>query len=299
MKKITALLLVLSINVFGQTGGKTGLSFLELGFGGRNAAMADLGVVTGTGASSQIYNPALIAENNVPQIMFNHQSLMFDVSNQIIGANFSLWNIPLAAVVQTTSISDIEVRLTPGDPIAKFNAHYFMAGISTGYEILNNLSAGITVKYIYEDLFTDNATGVGFDFGLYYKNLFKGLSLGASYRQLGSMNNLRSEATPLPENFRLGALYNFNFESLSSGIQLACGYLKYNSSGENHFQMAGEIVIKKSLALRCGYVTGFDSKSLTAGAGINWGSFNFDYAFIPYKYDLGNSHTISVSYDFQ
>lgn len=299
MKKITVLLFVLSINAFGQTGGKTGLSFLELGFGGRNAAMADLGVITGSGATSQIYNPALLTENKFPQVIFNHQSLLFDVSNQIIGANFSLGNIPFAAAVQTTSISDIEVRLTPGEPIAKFNAHYFMANISTGYEILKNLSAGISVKYIYEDLFTDNSNGIGFDFGLFYKNLIEGLNLGASYRQLGSMNNLRSEATPMPENFRLGASYNINLESLSSGIQLACGYLKYADADNSHFQMAGEIVIKKSLALRCGYITGFDTKDLTAGAGINWGNFNFDYAFIPYKYDLGSSHTISVSYDFQ
>lgn len=299
MKKTIALLLVLSINVFSQTGGKTGLSFLELGFGGRNSAMADLGVITGSGASSQIYNPALLTENKVPQIMFNHQSLMFDVSNQIIGVNFSLGNIPFAAAVQTTSISDIEVRLVPGEPIAKFNAHYFMANISTGYEILNNLSAGISVKYIYEDLFTDNSNGIGVDFGLYYKDLIKGLNFGAAYRHLGSMNNLRSEATPMPENLRLGAVYNFDFETLSSGIQLACGYLKYTDADNSHFQVAGEIVIKKALALRCGYITGFDTKDLTAGAGINWGNFNFDYAFIPYKYDLGNSHTISVSYDFQ
>lgn len=298
MKKITALLLLLSISIFGQTGGKTGLSFLELGFGGKNMAMADLGVVTGSGASSQLYNPALLSENTTSQILFNHQSLMFDVSNQMIGCSFPLWGIPFSAIVQTASINDIEVRLTPGDPIAKFNAHYFMTGISTGFEIFNNLSAGITLKYIYEELFTDNSNGMALDFGLYYKNLFKGFNLGASYRQLGSMNNLRSAATPLPENFRLGASYNFNAESLGSRFQLACGYLKYSASNENHIQFGGEIVIKNSLALRGGYMTGFDSKSLTAGAGINWGNFNFDYTFIPFKYDLGDSHTISISYDF-
>ena len=223
---------------------------------------------------------------------------MFDVSNQIIGGSFSLWNIPVAMAVQTTSISDIEIRLTPGEPISKFNAHYFMANISTGYEIFSNLSAGISVKYIYEELFTDNSNGIGFDFGLYYKDLIDGLNIGASYRQVGSMNDLRNEPSPLPENLRLGASYNFAFKPLSADLQLACGYLKYSKADENHLQFAGEILIKKSLALRCGYVTGFDSKNLTAGAGINWGRFNFDYAFMPYKYDLGNSHTISVSYDF-
>jgi len=298
MKKTLLVLFILSINLFCQTGGKTGLSFLELGFGARNTALADLGVITGKGASAQIYNPALLDADNSPQIVFNHQTLLFDVSNQMIGCNFALWNIPFAAAVQTTSINDIEVRLTPGDPISKFNAHYFMGSISTGYRIFGGFSAGITMKYIYEELFTDNSNGIAFDFGLSYKNLFNGFNIGASYRHLGSMNNLRNEASPLPENFRLGTSYNFSADNIYSDFTIACGYLKYNSSNDNHFQAAGEIVIKHFLSVRGGYITGFDSKSLTAGAGICWGRFNFDYSFIPYKYDLGNSHTVSVSYDF-
>ncbi len=298
MKKFTLAFLLISASVFGQTGGKTGLSFLELGFGARNMAMGDLGVITGTGASAQIYNPALLALNSNPQILFNHQTLLFDVSNQIIGANFSLGNIPVSAAVQTTSIDDIEVRLNPGDPIAKFNAHYFMANVSAGYELFANFSAGISIKYVYEELFTDNANGMGIDLGVLYKDLFKGFNVGASYRHIGSMNNLRYEATPLPENLRIGASYNFSLESIYSDIQLACGYLKYSAVNESHFQLGGELTIKNTLSLRAGYITGFDAKDITAGAGIKWGSFNFDYAFIPYKYDLGNSHTISVSYNF-
>jgi len=298
MKKLTVLFLLLSVNIFSQTGGKTGLSFLELGFGGRNNALADLGVVTASGASAQAYNPALLTSAGGPQILFSHQSLLFDVSNQTIGANFSLGSIPFAAVVQTTSINDIEVRVAPGDPISTFNVHYFMAGISTGYEIIKNLSAGITVKYIYEELFSDNSNGTAFDMGIYYKNIIDGLNIGASYRNLGSMNDLRTEATPLPENLRLGASYNFSLPSVYSDFQLSAGLLRYSSDAVSHLQAAGEICIKKFLSIRGGYISGFDSKNITAGAGIKWGSFNFDYALIPYKYDLGNSHTISVSFDF-
>ena len=298
MKKTIFAFLFISINMFAQTGGKTGLSFLELGFGARNSSLADLGVVLATGASAQAYNPALLNFTSNPQIMFNHQTLFFDVSNQIIGSNFSLGNIPVAIAVQTTSINDIEVRLVPGEPISRFNVHYFAANVSTAYEILKNFSAGISIKYVYEELFTDNSDGIGFDLGLFYRNLFDGFNIGASYRHIGSMNNLRNEATPLPENFRFGASYNFGFQPLYSDIQIAMGYLKYTASSDIHFQAAGEIIIKKSLALRLGYITGFDSKNLTAGAGVNWGRFNFDYSFVPYKYDLGNSHTISISYDF-
>ena len=298
MKKTFFALFFISMSLFAQTGGKTGLSFLELGFGARNIALADLGVILGNGASAQAYNPALLNTDANPQILFNHQTLFFDVSNQMVGSNFSFGNIPLSFALQTTSINDIEVRLIPGEPISRFNVHYFMANVSTAYEIFKNLSAGISVKYVYEELFTDNSDGLGFDVGLFYKNLFDGFNVGASYRQIGSMNDLRNEATPLPENFRLGASYYFGFQPLYSDIQVALGYFKYTSSPEIHIQAAGEIVIKKFLALRFGYITGFDSKNLTAGAGINWGKFNFDYSFVPYKYDLGNSHTISISYDF-
>lgn len=298
MKKILLLFLLLGTYTFGQTGGKTGLSFLELGFGARNSAMADLGVVTASGASSAAYNPAILPFSEQPQVLFNHNTLLFDVSNQIIGANFNLFGLPFGAIVQTTSINDIEIRLNPGEPVAKFNAHYFMAGISSGIAITDKISAGLTVKYVYEELFTDNSNGVAFDLGVYYKNIIDGLNIGASFRHLGSMNDLKSEATPLPENLRLGASYSFAAPAIYSDFNLACGILKYSSSTNIHFQTAGEIVIKKFLSLRAGYVSGFDSKSITAGAGIKWGNFSFDYSIIPYKYDLGNSNIVSISFDF-
>ncbi len=298
MKKIFLLILLSASFTYGQTGGKTGLSFLELGFGARNSAMADLGTVTSSGASAQAYNPAILAFNTQPQVLFNHNTLLFDVSNQIMGANFNLFGIPFGAIVQTTSINDIEIRLNPGEPIARFNAHYFMAGISSGLPITGNLSAGLTVKYIYEELFTDNSNGAAVDLGLYYKDIVDGLNLGIAYRHLGTMNDLKSEATPLPENLRLGASYSFSAPALYSDINVAVGILKYTSASNAHLQAAGEIVIKKFLSLRAGYISGFDSKSLTAGAGIRWGNFNFDYSIIPYKYDLGNSNIVSISFDF-
>ncbi len=36
--------------------------------------------------------------------------------------------------------------------------------LSTGFKVFDNVSAGITLKYIYENLLSDDADGIAYDF---------------------------------------------------------------------------------------------------------------------------------------
>ena len=297
MKKTLLIFLLSAVSVFAQAG-NTGLSFLKFGFGARNIAMGDLGVATANDVTALYYNPALISQYKNPQLQITHNQLIQDVSSEMIGAGFSLFGLPFALGVNTTSVKGIEVRTMPGVAESTFDAHYFSGGLSTGFNITEQLSFGLTAKYIYEGLFSDNANGMGFDFGANYSGLIENLNIGVSVRNLGSMNNLRNEATKLPVDIRAGAGYNFSASSINSDITLTAGYQKYNEVDENHFHFGGDIFYKQFLSLRAGYMTGYDSKSFTAGLGIVWGNFAFDYAYTPYDFDLGNSNIISVNYFF-
>ncbi|RJP58946.1 MAG: hypothetical protein C4543_07480 [Ignavibacteriales bacterium] len=297
MKKIL-FTLIIATSIFAQSAGSSGLSFLKSGFNARNIAMGDLGVASAHDVSALYYNPALLADYVSPQLTFSHNQLMQDVSGQMLGASFPLFGLPFAFGLNTTSVSGFEMRTRPGEPESTFNVHFFNASLSTGFYLYEKLSFGMTVKYLYENLFSDDASGLGFDLGVSYKNIIEGLDLGLSYRNMGSMEKLRNVETELPTDLRIGAAYNFPLTSIQSDITLTGGMQKYTKSEDTHLHVGAEIFYDNLIALRGGYMSGYESKGLTAGLGLLWNGINFDYAFVPYDYGLGDSHIISLMYTF-
>lgn len=299
MKKILVIVLLSVTSIFAQTAGNTGVSFLKNGFGARNIAMGDLGVVGVTDLTSLHYNPALLSNYKNPQIMLTHNQSIQDMSTQLIGASFSFWGLPLALGVNTTSINDIQVRTIASEkPQSTFNAHYLFVSISTGINLMDNLSVGATSKYVYENLLSDESSGYLFDFGLSYQNIIDGLDFGASIKNLGSLSELRNEKTVMPSDLRLGLAYSINVNSINSVVNVLGGVQKYLDTDDTHIHTGGELFYDNIIALRLGYMTGYKSKGLTTGLGLFWKGINFDYAFTPYTYALGSIHTISLMYSF-
>ncbi|MCF8240919.1 MAG: PorV/PorQ family protein [Melioribacteraceae bacterium] len=296
--KIFVFTVLLSGSLFAQSAGNTGLSFLKIGFGARNIAMSDLGVASAKDVTALNYNPAMLAKYPSPQLMVTHSSWIQDVNSELLGASMEILGLPMALGVNTTSISGLEVRLKPGEAQSTFNVHYFFGSLSTGFEVYENLALGATVKYLYEGMFSDNANGWAFDFGLYYSDIIENLHAGFSYRNLGAMTELRSVETKLPADLRFGLAYDYRVESIKSDVQITGGFQKYTDTEDNHRHIGTEIFYDRMFAVRAGYATGYEAKGLSAGVGFLWNSINIDYAYTPFDYGLGNAHTISVMYSF-
>ncbi|PKL81702.1 MAG: hypothetical protein CVV24_13895 [Ignavibacteriae bacterium HGW-Ignavibacteriae-3] len=298
MKKILILLLFASV-ISAQSAGNSGLSFLKFGFGARNVALGDFGVVAANDLTALHYNPSLLAIGSKTQLSFTHNSLLTDLTSEMFAGSFKIFGLPLAIGVNTTNISDIEVRMNPGEPLSKFSAHYFAGSISTGVRLIDEIYVGATYKYLYENLFSDNAGGYGFDLGATYLTPVVGLSFGASLRNLGSMNELRTEPTELPSDIRIGAAYNFSILNSKLDFTVLAGFQKYTLQDDSHLHFGGEAVYDHILSLRVGYAGGYDSKSISTGFGVYWKGINLDYAYVPVKYGLGDSHIISFTYSFE
>lgn len=297
MKKLLLIIFITSFT-FGQSAGESGLSFLKIGFGARNIALGDLGVVSTGDVTGAYYNPALLSDYSGSQISVSHNQWIQDVTGEMLGVSFSFWGLPFAFSANTTSVSDIEVRTRPGEAQSTFDANFFFGSLSTGFTLYEKLSTGFSVKYLYENLFSNDAAGWGFDFGLYYNNIIESVNIGASLRNIGSMDKLKNEATELPTDLRIGASYEYGMESIESGLFFNAGYQKYTSTDDNHFHLGGEFLYNEIFAVRGGYITGYESKGLTAGVGLKWNSINFDYAYTPFSFSLGSASIISLQYTF-
>ncbi len=298
IKKIFFSFIVLSNFLFAQTAGNSGVAFLKLGYGARNIAMGDLGVVGGNELNAFNYNPSLLSVHNKTQLSFTHNNLFEDLSSEMFAGSFNAFGIPLAINLNTTSISNIEIRTKPGDAISKFDANYFSAGISSAFRVINDLHAGMTVKYIYENLYTDEAAGFGLDFGFTYTGIVDGISIGLALRNIGSMNELRNETSTLPKDLRAGVAYTFNFGETKLQLNTLTGLQKYLDTDDIHFHVGAEVNYDDSFYLRGGFVSGYDSKNLSTGFGIKWKSLNIDYAYVPVKYGLGDSQILTFIFTF-
>jgi hypothetical protein len=111
------------------------------------------------------------------------------------------------------------------------------------------------------------------------------------------MGKLRNEATRLPLAFRAGFSYNLPWYFLENQPMVATD-LYYISEDVTRLGLGLEAGIYENFDLRAGYIIGSESLGLTAGLGIKFGSYNISYAFVPFQYDLGNSHRFSVAIQF-
>ncbi|MFA3783061.1 PorV/PorQ family protein [Melioribacteraceae bacterium 4301-Me] len=285
-------------SLYSQDAGNTGLAFLKIGFGARNISLGDLGVVGINDLTSINYNPAQLTKITSAQISFTQNNLIQDVSSQMFAAGFIAFGIPIAVGINNTSIPNIEVREKPGPALSVFDAHYFMGSISSAIEIQKQVSIGMTIKYLYENIFIEDATGFGIDLGVTYLNLLSGLEFGASIKNLGSMNKLKNESTKLPADLRFGVAYAVDISSLKTKFNFVGGYQRYLNTEDNHFHIGAEAIYNNLLSLRAGYITGYDSKNFSAGVGIKWNGFDFDFAYVPFKYGLGDSKIVSLLFTF-
>ncbi|MFQ5797800.1 MAG: PorV/PorQ family protein [Bacteroidota bacterium] len=284
--------------VFAQPG-QSGLSFLKLGVGGRAIGMGEAHAALSADASALHYNPAALSLLEKANLTLMHKEWVQDIRTEFLAASVPFNQITLGFHLNSTRISDIEVRTRPGPPEAIFNAQNFVTGISAAYELDRHFIVGITAKFLYEKIFVDEASGFGFDLGAVYTPAERDGSLrfGAALTNLGSMGKLRTESSELPTAFRVGSAYTIPLEALESKISLAADGFSVFEEGDVRINTGGELDYKQTVALRIGYLWNSEGRGLTLGFGAQYTFVRFDYAFSSLAFDLGDAHILSLSID--
>jgi hypothetical protein len=286
MKNIIVIILsvIITGRVFAQNdgAGNTGLSFLKLGVSSRAVSLGEAVVSNSYDASATHYNPAALFLGSEVSAIFMHNEQILGVRTEYLATKLKFSKVAFGFGLNNTSISDIEVREIPGAPIDVFTAQNFAFGISGAYKINDIIQVGVTAKFLYEKIYVDNSSGYAFDFGgLYSKD---NLSIGAAISNLGSMTELRTESTKLPTLGRLGASYLIDIPNIDGGVRVGADGFK--------------VLYKDFLSVRVGYQSGYEDRNFTTGIGLKYKAFSLDYAFVPYRYSLGSSHTVTVGTSF-
>ena len=271
----------------------TGLSFLKSGTGARSQAMGEAYSSVSDDAVSILYNPALI-NSGKSNVTISHNISMLDYKATFVGTKFLFGKFGIGVGLIRTGVDDIEVRMVPGAPLEKFDSQNFSLSVTAAYQLYENFSVGVNSKLLYEKIYVDEASGVGFDFGTSYKK--DNLALSFVVANIGSMNELKDVSTKLPTLVRFGGGYfypvkDFKFVFAAEGLKVIDG-------GKFHIHTGIEAGYRDFLFLRAGYMTNYENKGISAGLGFKYKGLNIDYAFIPYSNTFGTGNTFTIGYDF-
>ena len=133
----------------------------------------------------------------------------------------------------------------------------------------------------------DRASGFGLDLGITYRSQEHPVAFAASILNLGRMEALDQISSSLPREIRVGASYTTGQVLLSTDYRIP----KFGSSG---ILIGGELRPAPVLALRAGYQSGHDTRSLSYGLGLTRRNWRIDYAFIPSDLGFDDSHRVTV-----
>lgn len=302
--------------------GTTSATFLKLGVGARAVAMG--GAFTGVARDPYAiyWNPAGLAalggERNL--------GLFHNDYFQGLGQEFLFYTSPAEGIKFLKSRElrsgvwglgldyfyvpkDLERRsgLNESDPLApispvegKFGAYDLAFSAGYGWKTGRDLSLGGALKVIRQSIDDKSGSSFALDLGVLKDFTWRGdlWTGGFSVQNIGPGVKFISKRYDLPLIFKAGVSRRLP----DSGALIA---LEADKPIDNYpsFILGAEYPLTSMLALRTGYKYRLYGNELgpwsgfSAGAGISFSRFSFDYAFSPFG-DLGNSHRFSLNVRF-
>jgi hypothetical protein len=283
--------------------GSTGMAFLKLGASARGVAMGDAMAGATRGADATFYNPAGLgigsSSDKRTEFLFMHKEWIQDSRTEFLGTRFTVGEQnALGISVLTTTVSDIEIRMLPGESQGTFTSRDLAIGLTYCYVIDSGLRAGVTARFLYEQILVDDAQGMSVDLGAQYDGLIDGLTLGAALANLGKTSDFRNEPIKLPALFRAGAAYKHDIPDLNANLLLAADVEDIFAESQVRARVGGECGFKSIFFIRGGYQFGSEGRGLSIGGGVQYGILGVDYGFSRLSNDLGNGHTIALHAEF-
>lgn len=337
MKLIKYLLSVLVVlfyilNVYPQTSktGTTATQALKLNVGPRAIGMGGAFTAVADDITSMYWNPSGTANIVSNEAFFNHTSLFADIKYDYAAFSSNLAEFgTVGAFVSVLSMDEMLVRTieNPEGTGELFDYNTLVIGLNYSRFLTENFAIGFNVKYITENLWHMNATGVAVDIGTLYKiPVINELRIAASISNFGTKmqlsgrdittivpsgssgsnlinSNLELDEFDLPLIFRFGLSADVIKEN-TSRLTLAVDAIHPNDNTES-LNSGLEYAWNEIVHIRAGYNSAFEKdteKGLTLGFGLNYRIIDLVKVKLDYAYQdfgrLKDVHYFSVGINF-
>ncbi|MDF1544406.1 MAG: PorV/PorQ family protein [bacterium] len=297
IRSITYLLVLITLplGVVAQSETVDGLALMKVEHGARAAGFGGAYVTQNSSPDAVVYNPAAATGFDDFSATFGHTSYWENI--RIESGFFATglsenWN--LHGGIRLAGVNDLEARQTATTvPDAYFDAHDISIKSGLAYQASEQLAVGIAFGWFLEKIEAWRGSAFNFDLGMQYK-IDNSKEIGASITNLGSSFQLEksghvgSRDISLPTTYRVGGLYRFDRYETAADIVIL--------DDDFHAHLGAEAHVHRLFDLRAGYMIGYDTKNVTAGASFLHSSVTVDYGFVPYSHNLGTSHLFSLTF---
>ena len=198
-----ALMLVLGLSTKAYADTASGMQFLKVGPSTQSLAISQAHTAVYSGSPSIYTNPALLTTSEQTTGSASYTLWLGNTNNSHASVNIPRENDAFSIGLLSSIVGDIEQRDTPGEPTGTFDINYISVAGAYAREV-GPVSLGITGMYLNEMLFNVSASGYAFSFGAATTVLDDRLTLGSTLLNLGEMQDLDTEPTPLPTTYKAG-----------------------------------------------------------------------------------------------
>jgi hypothetical protein len=337
MKKIfyiasISLALIFAINMNAQTTktGTTATQVLKFNVGPRAIGMGGAFTAVSDDITALYWNPAGTANIVSNEAFFNHTALYADIRQDFAAYATNLSGVgTVGAFVSVLSMDEMAVRTieNPEGTGEFFDYNTLVLGLNYSRFLTENFSIGFNVKYISENLWHMNATGLAIDIGTLYKiPVINELRIAASISNFGTKmqlsgrdatvifpsgsggsnlinSNIELDKFDLPLLFRFGLSADVIKEE-TSRLTAAVDAIHPNDHTE-YLNTGLEYAWNEIIHIRAGYNSMFEKdseKGLTLGFGLYYRIVDLIKVKLDYAYQdfgrLKDVHYFSVGINF-
>jgi hypothetical protein len=279
-----------------------GFAFLEVPAGARAAAMGGAYGPVARGAEAAFWNPAGLAQFDGTQFAANHTETYTHLRHDQVALAGRMFGGGLAASLRAMYSEPIPERDDLGNIIGSFGSHdlEFLAGY--GRTLASGMSVGFTAQVVREriaDLAAGTwAVGGGAAWDL---SALPGGRLSLSVHNLGpaghyTFDGAQGQAVHLPAAVAGGlSLAHGTFQNLTGLLALEA---RATRGRRALLSLGGELDSPAGAAVRFGLRGGDDVATWSAGAGWRTKALHVDYAFVPSRLELDDTHRFSLTANF-
>lgn len=316
--KIVIVSLVVTSSNWGQDFSKTGTAaaqFLKIPVGAKAIGSANTFGSFANDPSVLYWNPAGIAFFNDFEVNFDHLNWIADIPHDFLGIVVPIddkSSFGISAVSVNYGNMERTTVEKPKGTGTTFDAIDLAFSVSYARALLEQVSVGITIKYVTQRIWNESAQTAAFDFGTILTPGFYDMKVGLMLSNFGPDLSLagsdlirsydidkNSASNPLfdskltTQSFNLPIHYsasvafsilgeNAPIKSLNYNFSLALNAVHFNDNPE-HYSVGAEYSFFRMFFLRGGYIFNTDEGGLNYGFGVKLDvgptSFLFDYAY--------------------
>ncbi len=301
---ISAVILISQTVLCGNNGT---YKFLRHDVSARAAAMGGSLLTTKNDPNALFNNPSAIASVNQRQVSIGYFNQLIDINSGHLSYADHVEHFGfIGAGIIYTHYGDFDRRDEFGNLDGNFSAGDFAVSTAYADQLIENITYGASLKFIYSSIANYSSYGVATDFGVTYTAIPDRFHIAVSLLNLGTqLKPYINTKENLPVDLKIGA--SLKPEHLPLRVNLSFNkLLDYQSSFFSRFRsfaFGGEFSLTQNVQFRFGYNNEnrkdlkIDKSAGLAGFSIG-GGFIYDVYKIDYAFNsmgkIGGLHRITV-----